>query len=491
MAMSAYLGTRPYDWIKRISKDRKPTDFLYSSMYQTAEWNPFTGTTHLFEKTYVTRPNDPGLWTEFTADPCLGAPCNQPRQTIGHGVDQLSFGRYKRDYQSQVFCLDQINTIEEAPAKLGQIVDGYKDIPDDIVSTFLRALALQKAGSVAQGGGLWLNGVLDSTNGPAAIDITSNMFAVSMGQSVVGSQNTLLINLNANGDLTALGITSTALLQAAMGQLTMENLNQHQEPLAANGYHNKDWLIDGKFSITADGTTARNLLNANPALTGLYKSSDFAKNGAFYSYGMAAGCGDWLFKRDNMQMRFQFRPDLDGKNFAGGSVAGAIWVEEVKPYNNVAATYGKKPVLNTLWINAPIKMYHVFNREARTVYVGDVVSVNPDMKFGLARSFMGKWTWHSPDVILYTDPNTGTQCTLDNVKKNMGFFLGEFDLTIQTVYPEIERVIFALGEPQRAALTPLTIAPSATSGPVAYNQGTPYNANCATIPGGFAVPTED
>lgn len=490
-AANSYLGSRPYDWLRKINKDRKPTDFLYSGMYKSEAWDPFTGTTHLFEKTYVTRPNDPGLWSEFTADPCLGAPCAQPRQTIGHGVDQLSFGRYKREYQSQIFCLDQINTIEEAPAKLGQIIDGYKDIPDDVVSTFLRALTLQKAGTVAQGGGLSLAGTVDSAGNPGVIDVTSDMFAVSMGQAAVVSKNTLLINLNKNSDLTTLGLTTSALLIAAMSQLTMEYLAGQQEPLAANGYHSKDWLIDGKFSITTDGTTARKLLNANPALTGLYKSSDFAKNGAFYGYGVASGCGDWLFKRDNMQMRFQFRPDLDGKDFAGNSLSNAIWVEEVKPYSNVAATYGKKPVLNQDWINAPIKMYHVYNREARTVYVGDIANINPDMKFGMARSFMGKWTWKHPDVIIYTDPNTGDQCTINNDKQNQGYFLGEFDLTIQTIYPEIERVIFALGEPQRAARTPLTVPPSGTSGPEAYSTGTAYNANCVTIPGGWSFPTDE
>jgi hypothetical protein len=94
-------------------------------------------------------------------------------------------------------------------------------------------------------------------------------------------------------------------------------------------------------------------------------------------------------------------------------------------------------------------------------------------------------------VIIYTDPNTGSQCTIDNVKQNQGFFLGEFDLTIQTIYPEIERVILALGEPQRAARTPLTTTPSAVNGPTGYNQGTPYNANCVTIPGGWSYPTAD
>lgn len=444
-----------------------------------------------FGRTYVTRANDPGLWNEFTADPCLGSPCSTPAATIGWGVDQLSFGHYRKDIQTQVLCLDQLNTVEEAPTKLMNIMKELRKTPDDVYSTFVRALTLQKAGLVAQGGGLWLSGLKDSTGNPVAIDVTANMFAISQGQSLVHSTNSLLINLNANGALTDLSITTTTALLAAMGQLTMEQLGAHQEPLAADGYHDRDWLIDGKFSITMDGVTARRLLNANPSLTGLYKSSDFAKNGAFYSYGVSSGCGDWLFKRDNQQMRFRFRADLDGKDFAGGSVSNAIWIEEVKPYSNVAATYGLKPQLSYDWINAPIRMHHVYHREARNVYVPDITPVNPDMKFGMARSFDGRWKWYSPDVIVWTDPNTGSQCSIPNAKHNQGYFLGEFDLGIQSVYPEIERVIFALGENTQYVRTPNTVTPPTAPTVSDYQSLISYNSNCSSVPGGWSFPSED
>ncbi len=488
--MQSFLGTRPFNWEKRIYKDRFPNDFIYSSMYATEKWDSFTGTQHLFEKVHVTDPNDNGLWTAFNADPCLGAPCNQPRFTIGHGVEQIAYGRFKRDYQSQVFCLDQINTIEEAPKKLEAIIDGYREMPDNIVSTFLRAYVLQQAGTVAQGGGLFLTGVEDASGNPASIDVTSDMFAVSEGQSLVGSNNSLLVNLNANGDLTALGIDTTAELIAEMGQLSMEWLGNQQEDLAANGYHNREWLVDGKFSITVDANTKRRLREANPALSQMYSGADFAKGGAFYSYGFNGGMGDWLFKEDKRQMRFRFRADLDGKTFSGGSLSGAIWVEEVKPYNNVATTFGLQREFSQLWKSAPIRMYHVYNREARVAMVGDITSVNSEMKFGLARSFMGKWTWKSPDVILYTDPNTGSLCTLDNVKKNMGFFLGEYDLTIKTMYQNIERVIFALGEPQQSVRIPNTVTPISAPAVGSYESLLPYNSNCAVVPGGWTYPSE-
>ena len=491
-----YLGRRPYDWDRRISKDRKPSSYLYSSMYKTSTWPTFTGTTHLHERVYVTRPNDPGLWSQFTADPCVGNPCDQPRQYIGHGVDQLRYDRYKREYQTPVFCLDQLDTIEEGIAKMAAIAAGYQDLPEMICSDFLRVLTLRKAGTVAQGAGLFMAGLSDASGNPIAIDMSDNMFAVSLGQSPVNSNNSLLINLNANGGLTAQSITHTSDLTgtSGLGMLSMEYLANMQEDLAANGYHNRDWLVDGKFSITVDATTRRRLLVANPALTQMYSAADFAKGGAFYSYGVTTGCGDWLFKEDRMQMRFRFRADLDGKDLSGNPLSNAIWIEQVWPFENVAATFGLKPVYSFAWKNAPIRLYHVYNRDAREIFVGDVTSVNDEMKFGLARSFMGQWSWKSPDYFDAVDPNTGVKCSFNNDKRNKGYWLGEYDLGEKTVYPEIERLVLALGEPQQYVRIPRTNTPSsAPTSKTDYQSLLAYNAQCGGYnPGsGLVLPPED
>jgi hypothetical protein len=226
--------------------------------------------------------------------------------------------------------------------------------------------------------------------------------------------------------------------------------------------------VNGKFEITMDGTTSRLLTAANPALTALYKASDFTKAGEFYGLGVAAGCGDWLFKRDNMQMRFRFRSDLDGKNLAGGALARAVWVEQIQPFENVPATFG---------------MYHCYNRDAREIYVGDITSVNSEMKFGLARSFMGKWSWKHPDFFRATDPGTGTVCDYDNVKQNQGFFLGEYDLGCKTLYPNIERWFMALGEATPYVRRPNTVTPSAYPTSASdYQDLVAYNAHCADNP---------
>lgn len=467
-------------------------------MYKTDSWESFTGTTHLHERVYVTRPNDPSLWSQYTADPCVGTPCNTPRQYLAHGVDQLRYDRYRREYQTPVFCLDQLNTIEEAIAKMAAIAEGYKELPEEICSDFLRMLTLRKAGTTAQGAGLFLCGPQDAQGNPVSIDIDDSMFQVNVSAATLpaGTANSLFINLNANNALSLLStpLNTTALLSAAMGMLSMEYLGNFQEDLAANGYHDKDWLIQGKFSITVDGTTRRRLAVANPALSQMYKTSDFTAGGAFYQYGMISGCGDWLFKEDKEQLRFRFRADLDGKTLAGGSLPNAVWIQQVWPFENVAATFGKKPVYSQDWKNAPIRLYHAYNRDARQIFVGDITSVNDEMKFGLARSFMGKWTWKSPDFFTAVDPNTGVSCNFQNDKHNMGYWLGEYDLAEKTVYPEIERLILALGEATPYVKVPRTnTAPTGPTNAVDYQDLLAYNAECGEYnpPTGFILPPED
>ncbi len=174
-------------------------------------------------------------------------------------------------------------------------------------------------------------------------------------------------------------------------------------------------------------------------------------------------------------------------------LAAAVWIEQVWPFENVAATYGLKPVFSQDWKTAPIRLYHRYNRDARTIYVGDVSNVNPEMKFGMARSFMGKWTWKSPVYFEATDPSTGFKCTYNNDKGNMGYFLGEFDLAERTVYPEIERLILALGEATPFIRRPNTnIVPFGPKTGTDYQSILAYNSNCGEYnPPGFTYPIED
>jgi hypothetical protein len=179
------------------------------------------------------------------------------------------------------------------------------------------------------------------------------------------------------------------------------------------------------------------------------------------------GCGNWLFKIDPQPMRFLH--------------LGSGVLQRVRPYQNVAATVGKKPQFDTLYEQATIQLSHVYARAARRVYTGDITSVHPDMPFA-ARNLMGKWTWKQPDAFLYTDPESGSQCTYYNDKKNRGYFLGEFETGMKTIYPEIEMWVLHLREAQAVTDVPLAVtfnnpAPNSDG---TYQRLTPYNAGCDT-----------
>ena len=97
--------------------------------------------------------------------------------------------------------------------------------------------------------------------------------------------------------------------------------------------------------------------------------------------------------------------------------------------------------------------------------------------------------------VQYTvDPNTGIMCAYQNDKGNKGYWLGEYDLGEKTIYPEIERLIFALGQPQQYVRKPNTgtVATAPTTS-ADYQALLAYNAQCGEYnpPTSFIYPSED
>jgi len=425
-AFNDFLFRRVPDFDKELAKDRQPFSYIYSNMYSTTTWPNFTGYQHTWDKVHVTRPNDPGNWTQMNSDSCAQAICDPTRLYTGWGSTRNTYVKFHQDYQTPVFCFDQLRHIEEAEAQLSAIIEGHKKLPESIVSDFLRLLSVQQSDKI------WICGSSD-----IQVTTTPGMF-----------QNGMLdINLGGVGNLPT-------------SKLTMEYLDNHIENLMYNGYFDMEFLPQGKFTITTDIQTQRELANHNPALSQMYNAADFVKGGKFYAYGVMSGVGNWLFKVDPEPMRFQH---------IGNGVLRRLW-----PYQNVATTVGKMPQFDPAYKNAQYQMYHVYARGAREIYVGDTAPVNPEMKFGTSRNMMGKWSWKSPDFFNATDPTNGIVCQYQNDKKNKGYFLAEFELGAKTVYPEIEMIIIALREPQA-----IVNAPRCAGQPtMVYQSLTPYNSLC-------------
>jgi hypothetical protein len=363
------------------------------------------------------------------ADSCITNICDVTPRYLGWGSTRNTYVKYHTDYRTPVFCFDQLRHVQQAEEQLQALVDGLKKQPDEITSDFLRHLVVQQADKIYICG----SGLLEYTVDPATI------WADDCLNLQVGTDDTYL----------------------PTSKLSIEYLNNYMENLRYNGYHDQEFMEQGKFFSTIDLQTLQDVSNANPALTQLFRATDFAKTGIYYKYGVNKGVGDWLFKIDPAPLRF---------NYIGSGKFRRIW-----PYENVAATVGKKPEFSTDYKAAEYQMFHVYNRAARQVHVGDITSVNDTMKFGLARSLMGKWGWKNPDYFQAFDINTGTVCYHDNVKKNKGFFLGEFEMGVKTIYPEIEMVILAKREASGVVNVPRN---AGTVSMTTYQSLTPYNTLC-------------
>lgn len=424
-AFNSFLFRRTPDWDRKLSKDRFPYSYTYQGLYKTATWDSFTGTVHTWDKIHVTRPDDNGCWDQVQIDACLGTPCDPSRYNLGWGSTRNTYPKFHRDYTTPPFCFDQLRDTEEAIGQLAAIVEGLKALPNEIWSDFFRLYALRTSDVIHIAG-----------SALTTVTTTDSIF----------TNNCTRVNLGSAGNLPT-------------SKLTMEYLNHHVGPLMYKGYFNQDFNIQGKFEIMTDFQTQQELANANPALTAMYTAADFAKGGKFYAYGVMAGVGNWMFKIDSAPLRFQH--------------LGSGVLQRVFPWENVSATVGKKPRYATCYENAPYQMSHVYNRAARTNFMGETTPVNPDMKFN-ARALNGTWSWKNPDYFDYIDPNTGVKCSMNNDKKNKGYFLGEFEVGVKTEYPEIEMAIIHLREPQvvidnpRCAAVPDTCTQSLT----------PYAAQC-------------
>lgn len=446
--LSDFLFRRTPDWDTELARDRFPYSYSYLGLYEADKWPSFHGTTQTWDRIHVAMDNDDGCWDVMNADSftngnCLNNDmCAPTRLEIGWGSTRSTYTKAHRDYKTKPFCMDHLRHVEEAKAQLSAIVDGLKALPDQIQSNFQKLLALQQSDVIQ---------VCSQTNNFPTVTVAASIF----------TNNCMRINLGSS-------------TKVPTSKLSMQYLNHFAPTLMYKGYFDKKFLSGkdslspaGVFNIMTDIQTQQELSNANPALSHMYNAADFQKGGKFFAYGVMGGVGNWLFKVDPEPMRFLH--------------LGSGVLQRVRPYQNVSATVGKKPQFDSLYEQATIQLSHVYCRAARRVYTGDISSVHPDMPFA-ARNLMGKWTWKQPDAFQYTDPSTGGICTYYNDKKNRGYFLGEFETGMKTIYPETEMWILHLREQQAVADIPLstTFNNPAPNSNGTYQTLTPYNPGCDT-----------
>jgi hypothetical protein len=424
-AYEAFLFSRSPHYDLDVLKDWFPTDSAWIGHVATGKWDAFTGTTHTYDKMHVGFPNLSGCWTTLDASQCMGEPCNPVEKKIGWGSTRKTYSKARASYSTNPLCFDQINTKEMAKEQFANIISGLKDISNIVQSDRLRREALRGAETIQIAG---------------------------------SAMNTVTVVANTFGaDCTTVRLGSNALYPTS--KLTMPYLMNFQEPLQFEGYFKSKFVPNGTFKLITDMITARDLREGNPALTNMFRFTDFQKGGELFKYGITSAVGNFGISLDYFPMRFY--PTNDG--FGG--------LQRVFAYTNVAATIGLKPRVSTAYINAPIQLSYIWHPEAMRVLHGELRPVSSEMPF-LVRDLMGKWTFAVPDVIVQTDPDTGTTCTIDNKRHNQGVWYSDFENGIRYDYPNWMKAILHLREPQCVVDQP-NCSTAAAYAVQDYNSGNP------------------
>lgn len=401
-AYISYLFDRTPHYDEDILRDWFPTDDAWIGHVMTGSWDAFTGFEHTYDRIHVAFPDLTGCRTQLSdTNSCVENACAPTEKLIGWGSTRKTYNRERESIRTNVLCFDQIDSKAKAREQFTQIIRGLKETTKIINSNWLRLWALR---------------------GCETLNICGSALLTE-------TVNSALLGTNCNELHLPPGSLPTS-------KLTIPYLDTFQEPLQFEGYFKMEYIPGGMFKLITDTITARQLREGNPDLQQYFRFSDFTKGGELFKRGISSAVGNYAIAFDNYPLRFQ-------------RVSGGL-LQRVFPYDNVAATIGIKPEVNTAYTNAAYQISFIWHPEAMRALFASLEEVNPEMPF-LVRNLAGKWNFSVDPVLVTTtfNPATGLNetCTIDNKRRNQGLWWADFDGGIRYERPELVRAILHLREP--------------------------------------------
>lgn len=422
-----FLFDRTPHYDEDILRDWFPTDDAWMGQTLVGTWDAFTGDTHVFDRMHVGMPDETGCWQTIDTSNCTGTPCAPDERTIGWGSTRKTYGKERRSYITNVLCFDQIDSKAKAKEQFAMIIQGLREVTKMVNSNWMRTWALRGAET------LYIAGAAGLTH-----TINDNVFGTGT------NCDDIVLDSDA---------------QLPTSKLTIEYLMTFYESLQFTGYFKSKYVPTGIFKLITDPITARDLREGNPALSQLYRFSDFAKGGELFKYGISTAVGNFGIMFDPYPMRFV---DIGNGN-----------LRRVYPWQNVPATIGIKPQVDPVYTGAAYQVSYIWHPEAMRVLAQELRPVSSEMPF-LIRDLAGKWRFTGPesDALVVTDPVTATTCTIDNKRRNQGLWWADFQRGVRYERPELVRAILHLREAQcvvdqpRCAAVPAYTTQSFSQNPV-------------------------
>ena len=394
-----FLVTQTPVYDELIIRDIRPEDGWIGHI-ETGQWEPFSNTTHVFDRFRQVMPNVTKPWTDMPVGSCMGAPCDPDENCIGWGWDRVTYGLERQSWVTDLLCFDQILTVTRAKEHFAQIVeDILRPATSRIMSFYLRKRAA------------------DNAKFKWVADATMTNFTYTW--SVVGNDEIYM--------------TPTAV---PTSKLTPQMLQRRIGRLMFEGYFGKQPFKDMPplVELVTDYNTLWDLDKAavDSNVNDKWRFQEWEAANKFYKYAFNGQLGQYVTRVDPFIIRFNLSPD---------PAHSPIRMQVVLPYRNVAATQGIGSEYNIDFENAQYQWSHIWHRRAGMVLVARTESVNPLMPFA-NRSLGGQWQ--------FVMDNLGADCNgvpIENKRRNKGQFLADFVLSYKPQYTEFSELIFHKCEP--------------------------------------------
>lgn len=363
-------------------------------------------------------PNVTKPWGRVTAGSCLGNPCDPPQHQIGWGSDRLTYFEEQQAWDTPLLCFDQMMNVTHAKEQLDNIITKtLKPATNYVASNFLRRRTLywSKYKQVA--------------NGNFGVPGTDGVFTYNW-------------TLDANGDEVYLDMSVPP---TRVFKLVPQMLQNEFGPLMREGYGGENPFKDTSpyIELVSDSDTMWELnhlggatgVGGTPSIASNWRFEQWAASHKYWAYGFSGQIGDYLFRNDEMGLRFNFLTDL------GAGVTNRYRYQVVQPYTNQVTTgaggsAGIGRVPNRDYDKAQYVFSFISHKKGLELGVPSMANINPITPFK-HRSLAGKWEFHMDN--LGADENG---VAINNEWGNKGKFAAWFKYYVRPLHTEFLEAIF-------------------------------------------------
>jgi len=115
-----------------ILKDITPVGSI-NGMVETGQFKPFDGTSHTYDRFNRVAVDHSAPWSNVVDTSCVGTPCDPSETEIGFGSTRDEFHLEQKSFTSQLFCYDQMLTLDRAKEHYQNAVEQLRDAQQLII----------------------------------------------------------------------------------------------------------------------------------------------------------------------------------------------------------------------------------------------------------------------------------------------------------------------------------------------------------------------